>query len=234
MLSGFSETMRQIGSARYRTRHQARDAPRPVRSPQLGFRSRHRKQRQDSEDARADSRSAGAAAHRLGRHAASRRQGRPRRPPRKRHTRFARRTSGRGSRLENDERAYGALEILEVCRAAGVAMVFDAHHHIVHEKLDSYDDPSIGEMLALARATWPAPEWQMVHISNGRESFNDPRHSDLITDYARRLSRRPLDRGRGKAQRSGDRKTPRRVARLTHDLEHRVERAAVEDARRVL
>ena len=83
--------------------------------------------------------------------------------------------------LENDERAYGAMEILEVCRAAGVAMVFDAHHHIVHKRLDSYDDPSIEEMLALARETWPAPEWQMVHISNGRETFNDSRHSDLIT-----------------------------------------------------
>ncbi len=83
--------------------------------------------------------------------------------------------------LENDERAYGALEILEVCRAAGVPMIFDAHHHVVHERLDSYDDPSIACMLALARETWPDPEWQLVHISNGRESFNDPRHSDLIT-----------------------------------------------------
>lgn len=83
--------------------------------------------------------------------------------------------------LENDERAYGAREILDICRAAGVAMVFDAHHHIVHEKLNSYDDPSLGEMLALARETWPMPEWQMVHISNGLETFNDPRHSDLIT-----------------------------------------------------
>jgi UV DNA damage endonuclease len=83
--------------------------------------------------------------------------------------------------LENDERAYGAMEILEVCRAAGVPMVFDAHHHIVHERLESYDDPSIERILALARETWPEPGWQMVHISNGRESFNDSRHSDLIT-----------------------------------------------------
>ena len=60
-------------------------------------------------------------------------------------------------------------------------MIFDAHHHVVHERLDSYDDPSIARMLALARETWPDPEWQLVHISNGRESFNDPRHSDLIT-----------------------------------------------------
>jgi UV DNA damage endonuclease len=83
--------------------------------------------------------------------------------------------------LENDERAYGALEILEVCRAAGVPMIFDAHHHVVHEKLDSYDDPSVARMLACAKETWPDPDWQLVHISNGRDSFNDPRHSDLIT-----------------------------------------------------
>ncbi|MFN8471923.1 MAG: UV DNA damage repair endonuclease UvsE [Anaerolineae bacterium] len=82
--------------------------------------------------------------------------------------------------LENDERAYGASEILDVCRAAGVPMVFDAHHHIVHEGLVGYDDPSIAEMLALARETWQPPEWQLVHISNGRGAPADPAHSDLI------------------------------------------------------
>jgi UV DNA damage endonuclease len=83
--------------------------------------------------------------------------------------------------LENDEYAYSAAEIHAVCAKSGVPMVFDAHHHIVHEKLDSYDDPSVGEMLALARATWPDPAWQLVHISNGREGFNDRQHADLIT-----------------------------------------------------
>lgn len=83
--------------------------------------------------------------------------------------------------LENDEYSYSASEILEVCRAARVPMVFDAHHHIVHEKLGSYEDPSIAEILRAARETWPVPEWQLVHISNGRESFNDRNHSDLIT-----------------------------------------------------
>ena len=33
--------------------------------------------------------------------------------------------------LENDEWSYGAAEILDVCRRAGVPMVFDAHHHAV-------------------------------------------------------------------------------------------------------
>jgi UV DNA damage endonuclease len=36
-------------------------------------------------------------------------------------------------------------------------------------------------MLAAASTTWPDPQWQLVHISNGSESFNDPHHSDLIT-----------------------------------------------------
>ncbi len=59
--------------------------------------------------------------------------------------------------LENDEYAYGAEEILEVCRAARVPMVFDAHHHVVHEKLESYEHPSIARYLAAARETWPVP-----------------------------------------------------------------------------
>lgn len=83
--------------------------------------------------------------------------------------------------LENDEYAYSASEILAVCQAADVAMVFDAHHHVIHERLDSYEDPSIAEMVAQARTTWNPPEWQLVHISNGRAFFNDPEHSDLIT-----------------------------------------------------
>jgi UV DNA damage endonuclease len=82
--------------------------------------------------------------------------------------------------LENDEYSYSAAEIHDVCVRSGVPMIFDAHHHIVHEKLDSYDDPSVAEMLAKARATWAEPAHQVVHISNGREGFNDRQHSDLI------------------------------------------------------
>ncbi len=82
--------------------------------------------------------------------------------------------------LENDEYAYSATEILAVCQAANVPMVFDAHHHICHDKLESYNHPSIGEMVAAARATWPDPTWQVLHISNGRETFGDRRHSDIV------------------------------------------------------
>jgi UV DNA damage endonuclease len=82
--------------------------------------------------------------------------------------------------FENDEYIYSAAEILEVCRRARVPMVFDAHHHVVHEGLDSYDHPSVAEMVEAARETWPNPEWQLVHISNGRTSFCDRHHSDLV------------------------------------------------------
>jgi UV DNA damage endonuclease len=82
--------------------------------------------------------------------------------------------------FENDEYIYSGAEILEVCRRAGVPMVFDAHHHVVHEGLDSYDHPSVAEMVEAARETWTRPEWQLVHISNGREHFGDRHHSDLI------------------------------------------------------
>jgi UV DNA damage endonuclease len=93
--------------------------------------------------------------------------------------------------LENDEYAYSAAQIHAVCVKSGVPMVFDAHHHIVHEHLDSYDDPSVAEMLAHARATWPDPAWQLVHISNGREGFNDRQHADLITTMPSSYARVP-------------------------------------------
>jgi UV DNA damage endonuclease len=83
--------------------------------------------------------------------------------------------------LENDERAFGAADMLAICQEAGVPMVFDAHHHVVHERLSSYEHPSVAYYLNAAQKTWPDPAWQLVHISNGRDSFLDPAHSDMIT-----------------------------------------------------
>jgi UV DNA damage endonuclease len=82
--------------------------------------------------------------------------------------------------LENDEYAYSAEEIWTVCRASGVPMVFDAHHHIVHESLTDYEDASVRTMLEKARSTWSDPSIQLVHMSNGRDRFGDRRHADYI------------------------------------------------------
>jgi UV DNA damage endonuclease len=82
--------------------------------------------------------------------------------------------------LENDESAYGAADIFDVCRRAGVPMVFDAHHHVVREKLAGFGHRSVARFVAAARGTWPDPAWQIVHLSNGVSCVTDPRHSDLI------------------------------------------------------
>ncbi len=84
--------------------------------------------------------------------------------------------------LENDEHAYNAAAILDVCERARVPMVFDAHHHVVSEGLNSLEDKSVAEYTRLARATWQPPDWQVVHLSNGRAGVGDAKHSDLITE----------------------------------------------------
>lgn len=82
--------------------------------------------------------------------------------------------------FENDEHAYTSAQILEVCRRTGVPFVFDAHHHIVAEGLESYEHEDVVETFWKARETWKNPDWQLVHISNGRERFGDRSHSDVI------------------------------------------------------
>jgi UV DNA damage endonuclease len=82
--------------------------------------------------------------------------------------------------FENDEHAYSSAQILEVCRRARVPFVFDAHHHVCREKLSDYNHPSVEEFFFAARSTWTNPDNQMVHISNGREHFNDRAHHELI------------------------------------------------------
>jgi UV DNA damage endonuclease len=93
--------------------------------------------------------------------------------------------------LENDERAYSSAEILDVCRKANVPMIFDHHHHAVHEKLTGYDDPSVAAMLEAAATTWTPREWQVVHLSNGIDGVNDQRHTDLISDFPAALYAAP-------------------------------------------
>jgi UV DNA damage endonuclease len=85
--------------------------------------------------------------------------------------------------FENDEYAYSASEILAVCERTDVPMVFDAHHHLIHEGLETLHHPSIAEFTLLARQTWQPHSWQIVHLSNGRENPQDQRHSDTIHTF---------------------------------------------------
>ena len=83
--------------------------------------------------------------------------------------------------FENDEYSYSAAEMLEVCRRTDRPMVFDCHHHVIREKLDSYDHPSVRYYTEAARETWPSPDWQVCHVSNGDAAFLDRYHSEYIT-----------------------------------------------------
>ena len=84
--------------------------------------------------------------------------------------------------LENDEYSYGAEEIYDCCRRAGVPMVFDCHHHVIKEGLETYDDPSVARYVALARETWrPREGWQLAHVSNGETAFLDRYHGLHVT-----------------------------------------------------
>ncbi len=93
--------------------------------------------------------------------------------------------------LENDEYAFGADEILEICRRAKVPMVFDAHHHLIKEKLDSYEHPGIARFTRLARTTWSRPQWQIVHLSNGLDGLRDRQHSEFIRHIPTAYRRAP-------------------------------------------
>jgi UV DNA damage endonuclease len=83
--------------------------------------------------------------------------------------------------LENDEYSFGAADILDVCRRTGVPMLFDCHHHVIKEGLSDYDHPSVAKYTRLARDTWPKPQWQVCHVSNGDAAFLDRYHSQHIT-----------------------------------------------------
>lgn len=93
--------------------------------------------------------------------------------------------------LENDEHTYSSEAIAQICLDTKIPMVFDAHHHLVYENLESYNDLSVGKMLELARTTWERPEWQLVHISNGKQHFHDTKHSDFITNMPLSFSKAP-------------------------------------------
>ncbi len=114
--------------------------------------------------------------------------------------------------FENDEYIYSAAEILDVCRRAGVPMVFDAHHHVVHEKLDSYDHPSRGrDGRGGARDVATPRVAARPHLERPRVVLRPPPQRPHRVD-ARRLSPRAVDRGRGQAQGAGHRAPPRRLA----------------------
>jgi UV DNA damage endonuclease len=78
--------------------------------------------------------------------------------------------------VENDDITFTPADLLPVCRAAGLPLVYDVHHHRVNP-----DALSVEEATALALTTWNREP--LFHISSPIEGWSGPgprRHHDFI------------------------------------------------------
>ncbi|MBM3263309.1 MAG: UV DNA damage repair endonuclease UvsE [candidate division Zixibacteria bacterium] len=79
--------------------------------------------------------------------------------------------------LENDDKVYTPSDLLPVCAATGVPLVYDVHHHRCLS-----DGLSVAEATNRARKTWKSEP--LFHISSPIEGWNGPkpeRHHDYIS-----------------------------------------------------
>jgi UV DNA damage endonuclease len=78
--------------------------------------------------------------------------------------------------VENDDTIYTPSDLLPICNASGIPLVYDVHHHRCNP-----DDRSIEQVTQEAMRTWDREP--MFHISSPREGWNgkQPRqHHDFI------------------------------------------------------
>lgn len=90
------------------------------------------------------------------------------------------RLSGRARKLltvENDDTTYTPSDLLPMCRAEGIPLVYDVHHHRCNS-----DGLSEEDVTETAIATWNREP--LFHISSPLEGWNGPkpaRHHDFIS-----------------------------------------------------
>jgi UV DNA damage endonuclease len=78
--------------------------------------------------------------------------------------------------VENDDTTYTPSDLLPLCRAEGIPLVYDVHHHRCNQ-----DDLSVEEATEAAISTWNRQP--MFHISSPIEGWKGPkpqRHHDFI------------------------------------------------------
>ena len=78
--------------------------------------------------------------------------------------------------VENDDKIYTPTDLLPICNATGIPLVYDVHHHRCHP-----DELSVEEATKNALATWNREP--LFHISSPMESWKGPRperHHDFI------------------------------------------------------
>jgi len=96
--------------------------------------------------------------------------------------------------LENDDRTYSALEVLELCQGLSVPMVLDIHHHRCNN-----NGERIEEFLEQVFATWEGTGLPpKMHISSPKSSSDIRSHHDFVDPgdlydvlvFSRRYARR--------------------------------------------
>jgi len=78
--------------------------------------------------------------------------------------------------VENDDKTYTPADLLPICRATGIPLVYDVHHHRCNP-----DGMSVEQATKMALATWNREP--MFHISSPIEGWGGPkpeRHHDFI------------------------------------------------------
>ena len=78
--------------------------------------------------------------------------------------------------VENDDTTYTPSDLLPMCRAEGIPLIYDVHHHRCNQ-----DDISVEDVTGQAIATWDREP--MFHISSPIEGWAGPkprRHHDFI------------------------------------------------------
>jgi UV DNA damage endonuclease len=78
--------------------------------------------------------------------------------------------------LENDERSFQAIDILDICRKLKLPAVLDVFHHTVNPGLAGIN---LAEIIENMRTTWQG-ERQKIHYSNQAEGKNRGAHSETI------------------------------------------------------
>ena len=71
--------------------------------------------------------------------------------------------------VENDDRTYGLVDVLELSARIGRPVVWDILHHHCHDPAGIPDD----EALRLAAATWPAGVRPKIHYSSPRTNVEE-------------------------------------------------------------
>lgn len=78
--------------------------------------------------------------------------------------------------VENDDKIFTPADLLPVCKATGIPLVYDVHHHRCHP-----DGLTVEKATKMAMATWDREP--MFHISSPLEGWDGPkpeRHHDFI------------------------------------------------------